>query len=185
MSAALARTARGMLLRELATLQRMVELYPDDVSLWHEAPGVPNRGGTLVLHCCGNLRHYVGARLGGSGYVRDRDAEFTRRGVSREELLGLISQTADEVDRALSRIGDGDLEGDFPEIVGGHRVAARELLMHLCSHLAYHMGQLDYHRRFVTGDPRSAGAVQAAELPSARPATSVSTPLSSVRRPGT
>lgn len=183
MSAELARTARGMILRELAAMARMVELYPDDASLWRDAAGVPNRGGTLVLHCCGNLRHYVGARLGGSGYVRDRDAEFTLRGVPKAELLDLIGKTAADVDRALAAVRDGDLEGDFPEIVGGQHVAAREMVMHLCVHLAFHMGQLDYHRRFVTGDPRSAGAVQAAELPSARPATSVSTPLSSVRRP--
>jgi hypothetical protein len=184
MSAELAATVRGMILRELAALSRSVELYPDDASPWREAPGVPNRGGTLVLHCCGNLRHYIGARLGGSGYVRDRDAEFTRRDVPRAELLQLIAKTAREVDNALSAVRDGDLDGDFPDIVAGHRVAAREMVMHVCVHLAFHIGQLDYHRRFTTGDSRSAGAVHAAELPSARPATSVSTPLSSVRRPG-
>jgi hypothetical protein len=182
MSAALARTARGMILRELSAMARSVELYPDDASLWRDAPGVPNRGGTLVLHCCGNLRHYVGAKLGGSGYIRDRDSEFTRRGVPREELLRLIEQTAHEVDRALSAVRDGDLDGDFPDIVGGQRVAAREMVMHVCVHLAFHLGQIDYHRRFVTADPRSAGAVQAAELPSARPATSVSTPSPAARR---
>lgn len=184
MTTPLAVTVRGMLLRELAAMTRMIELYPDDASVWREAAGVPNRGGTLVLHCCGNLRHYVGGQIGGSGYARDRDAEFTRRGVPRDELLRLIGVTADEVDRALADVRDSDLDGDFPEIVAGQRIAARELLMHVCSHLAYHLGQLDYHRRFVTGDPRGAGAMQAAELPSARPATSVSTPLSSVRRPG-
>lgn len=173
MSAELAATVRAMLLRELAAMARMVELYPDDESLWRDAPGVPNRGGTLVLHCCGNLRHYVGARLGRTGYERDRDAEFTRRGVSRDELLQLIAVTSDEVDRALRHVRDDDLDGDFPDIVAGHRVAAREMVAHLAVHLAYHLGQLDYHRRFVTGDPRGAGAAQAAELPSARPVTAV------------
>ena len=42
-------------------------------------------------------------------------------------------------------------------------------LIHLVSHFAYHLGQLDYHRRLVTGDGRGTGAVQAAELPTARP----------------
>lgn len=176
MSAAVAMTVRGMLARDLAAMKRMLELYPDDASLWRDAPGVPNRGGNLVLHCCGNLRHYVGAKLGGSGYVRDRDSEFARRDAGREELRRLIDDTAGEVDRVLAAVRDGDLEGDFPEIVGGHHVGAREMVMHLATHLAYHIGQLDYHRRFVTGDSRGAGAVQAAGLPSARPATSVSTP---------
>ena len=57
MTTPLAVTVRGMLLRELAAMTRMIELYPDDASVWREAAGVPNRGGTLVLHCCGNLRH--------------------------------------------------------------------------------------------------------------------------------
>ena len=184
MSIELARTARGMILRELAAMARMVELYPDDASIWRDAPGVPNRGGTLVLHCCGSLRHYIGARVGGSDYVRDRDAEFTRRDASRGELLRIIEAAAAEVDRALSLVREGDLDGDFPDIVGGQRVAAREMIMHVCSHLAYHLGQLDYHRRFVTGDARGAAAVHPSELPSARPATSVSTPSSPARRPG-
>ncbi|MDQ2670150.1 MAG: DUF1572 domain-containing protein [Gemmatimonadota bacterium] len=185
MSAGLAASIRGMILRELGALARSVELYPDDASLWRTAPGVPNRGGTLVLHCCGNLRHYLGAKLGRSGYVRDRDAEFAQRDVPRAELLRIIERTTAEVDRALSGVDDGDLDGDYPEIIAGHRVAAREYIAHIAVHLAYHLGQLDYHRRFVTGDARSAEAVQAAELPSARPVTAVMQRASSEqRRPG-
>lgn len=184
MMSALAASVRGMLLRDLAALARSVEMYPDDASLWREAPGVPNTGGTLALHCCGNLRHYVGARLGDTGYVRRRDEEFSRRGASRAELLDLIRQTADEVGRTLDRLRDEDLEGDYREIIGGHRVAAREFVMHLCVHLAFHLGQLDYHRRFVTGDARSAGAAQGAELPSARAVTAVGNPVPGVKRPG-
>ena len=73
----------GILLRrELAALRRSVEAYPDDASVWALPPGVPNSAGTLVLHCAGNLRHFLGAVLGGDGYRRDRDAEFARRGVT-------------------------------------------------------------------------------------------------------
>jgi len=77
----------AMLDRDLATLRREVEAYPDERDLWREVPGVPNVGGTLVLHLTGNLQHYFGARLAGTGYVRDRPAEFARRNVPRPELL--------------------------------------------------------------------------------------------------
>lgn len=174
MKPSLATSVRGMLLRDLAAIARTIELYPDDESLWRQPPGVPNPGGTLVLHCCGNLRHYVGAKLGDTGYVRERDAEFSRRGVSRADLLRLVQQTTEEVGRTLATLADADLDGDYPEIVAGHRVAAREFVMHLAVHLGYHVGQLDYHRRVVTGDAQSAGAAQAAELPSARAVTAVS-----------
>src|SRR3954449_6780680 len=73
--------------RELATLQREVEAYPDESDLWREVPGVANVGGTLALHLAGNLQHYFGARLANSGYVRDRAAEFARRDVPRSELV--------------------------------------------------------------------------------------------------
>ena len=74
-------TTSAVLRRDLAAVRRSVEAYPDDESLWAERSGFPNSGGTLALHVAGNIRHFVGAVLGGSGYLRDRDAEFSRRGV--------------------------------------------------------------------------------------------------------
>jgi hypothetical protein len=41
--------------------------------------------------------------------------------------------------------------------------------MHLSTHLAFHLGQIDYHRRVVTGSNQSVGAVRTSELSSARP----------------
>ncbi len=66
----------AILARDLAALRREIEAYPDDALPWREVPGLTNPGGTLALHVAGNLQHYVGHVLGGSGYVRDRPAEF-------------------------------------------------------------------------------------------------------------
>lgn len=165
--APLAPLAATLLRRELAALRRSVEAYPDDASMWAEPPGLPNSAGTLVLHCAGNLRHYLGAVLGGDGYRRDRDAEFARRGVPRAELLAELDAAAAAVGRGLAGRADAELAAEFPEAVGGRRLVARDFVLHLASHLAYHLGQVDYHRRVVTGDARSAGAVALAELPGA------------------
>ena len=76
---AAAREMAQVLDRDLAQLRGEVEAYPDDASLWRLHPGIFNSGGGgggLVLHLTGNLLHFIGAVLGGSGYVRDRDAEF-------------------------------------------------------------------------------------------------------------
>ncbi|MGL4608861.1 MAG: hypothetical protein ACRCYY_04120 [Trueperaceae bacterium] len=70
-------------LREVATLERELDLYPDEASVWKELPGLPNSAGTLFLHLAGNLQHFLGATLGQTGYVRDRDAEFASRGIAR------------------------------------------------------------------------------------------------------
>ncbi|HEX2719050.1 MAG TPA: hypothetical protein VHM67_15380, partial [Gemmatimonadaceae bacterium] len=80
-------TIQHILTRELLALRRGIEAYPDDASVWRPMPGIANVGGTLALHIAGNLQHFIGAVLGGTGYVRDRDAEFARRDVSRDEIL--------------------------------------------------------------------------------------------------
>lgn len=160
----------ALLDRDLRTLRREVEAYPDDGSLWRSVPGIANVGGTLVLHLTGNLQHYLGARLGATSYIRDRNAEFARRDVPRFELLREIEAARAAVRTAVSRLSERDLSADFPETVGGVRVQVGEYLMHLATHFAYHLGQLDYHRRVVTGSATAVDAVRAAELGSARPA---------------
>lgn len=54
---------------------------------------IKNSPGTLTLHLCGNLNHNFGAVLGGNGYVRNRDKEFTDRNINKAELLKLINET--------------------------------------------------------------------------------------------
>ena len=161
-------TIRTILTRELYALRRGVEAYPDDASLWREVPGIANPGGTLVLHLCGNLQHFIGGVLGGSSYRRDREAEFSRRGVPRTELLAEIDATIDAVARGLDATSDETLGSRFPEKAGGREVMTADLLVHSSAHLAYHLGQFDYHRRIVTGDGRTIGALALSELPPAR-----------------
>ncbi|HEX2781869.1 MAG TPA: DUF664 domain-containing protein [Gemmatimonadaceae bacterium] len=164
----LQQTIRTILTRELFAFRRGVEAYPDDASLWRAVPGIANVGGTLVLHVCGNLRHFIGGVLGGSGYRRDRDAEFSRRGVPRPELLADIDAAIDAVARGMDATSDEALGGRYPEKVGGREVMTSDFLVHSASHLAYHLGQFDYHRRIITGDGRTIGAVAPAELPAVR-----------------
>ena len=153
--------------RELAAVRRSVEAYPDDASLWRVPGGAPNAGGTLVLHLAGNLQHYVGAVLGRSGYVRDREAEFSRRDVTRDALLAEIDATGEILERTMDALDDAALAAPYPERMGGRELRTCDFLVHLAAHLAYHLGQLDYHRRIVTGDRTSVNAVALAEVPAA------------------
>jgi hypothetical protein len=62
----------------------------------------------------------------------------------------------------------------YPEAVADLEVATGEYLVHLATHMAYHLGQLDYHRRVVTGNPAGVGAVRPSELrPSRLPGAKV------------
>ena len=152
--------------RDLRALAREVDAYPDERDLWAHVPGVSNVAGTLVLHLAGNLQYYLGAVLGGSGYVRDRPAEFARRDVPRSELLREIEATRTTVSRVLC--GALDVDREFPESIAGKRVRTGDYLIHLATHFAYHLGQLDYHRRIVSGHDKGIDAMRPTELSSAR-----------------
>jgi uncharacterized protein DUF664 len=161
---------RSILERDLGTLRREVEAYPAERDLWREVPGLANVGGTLALHLAGNVQHYFGAQLGDTGYVRDRPAEFARRNVPRSELLAEIEGARRAIKTALDNLPESRLGADFPEVIAGSKLETGEYLLHLATHFAYHLGQLDYHRRMVTGSNTGVGAMRPAELSSARPA---------------
>lgn len=161
-------TVSALVLRELRALRRELELYPSDEALWALPPGIANSGGTLAIHVLGNLRHYIGARLGGTGYVRDRAAEFTVRGVPRSEILAELARAEDDVRSVLARLDPARLVERYPDVVGGFALETGDFLAQVAVHLAYHVGQLDYHRRLVTGDARIATTMAIGELRSAR-----------------
>lgn len=148
---------RVMMVRELEAFRREIELFPNDELLWKLAPGVTNSAGNLALHICGNLQYFLGAVIGGSGYVRDRDAEFGRRSGTRAELVSALTKTIEVVSDVLARNDTSWLDETFPSVPNNMKVAGRTFLLHLATHLAFHLGQAGYLRRIVTSDPTSAG----------------------------
>jgi len=155
---------KALFLREIATLERELELYPDDASVWKELPGLPNPAGTLFLHLAGNLQHFFGATFGSTGYVRDRAAEFSRRGVPRSEILQELSGARQGVLAGFANLTENHLAQLFPVRYADGVFSTRLTLLQFLSHLAYHLGQIDYHRRVVSGDSTSANAIAATDL---------------------
>ena len=158
------------LLRNLETLRGQIQGYAEESDVWRRVPGIANPAGNLTLHLCGNLQHFVGGVLGGSGFVRDRDAEFSTRQVPRSELVGRIDATSAAVQAALAGKSDQELMADYPLPLAGSKVKTVDFLVHLVAHLGYHLGQVDYHRRLVAGDTRAIPAPPMSALHSARPA---------------
>jgi len=158
---------RTMMLRDLEGLRREIALYPDDYAPWRMLPGLPNSGGNLALHLAGNLRHFVGAQLGETGYVRKREAEFGSGGLTRAELDAEVQRAIADVDRTLAALDPARLDEPYPLAFGDRRLGTRVFLLHLAGHLTYHLGQIDYHRRAVTGDAAGAGVISLKDLPDA------------------
>ena len=155
--------------RELKALRREIETYPSEDDLWEVRPGITNPGGNLALHLAGNLQYYFGNVLGKNGYARNRDAEFGSKDVPREELLQEIDNAIAAVEDGMSRISDADLAKPYPEPVGGVSSSTGAFLAHFATHLAYHLGQVDYHRRLLTGEGKTVKAMALTEL-GAKPA---------------
>jgi uncharacterized damage-inducible protein DinB len=153
--------------REIRGLRRELDAYPDDDSVWALAPGIKNPAGTLFLHLAGNLQHFVGAKLGDTGYVRNRDAEFSRRGVSRVDIARELDAASAAVDAGFAKLTDSGLASEFPEPILGMTFTTVDWLVHCAAHLSYHVGQIDYHRRMVTGDPTTVDTVSVKELAAA------------------
>jgi hypothetical protein len=150
---------RRVLVRELRTAIAEIDAYPDDAAVWACPPPLPNAAGTLALHLAGNLRYFVGARLGGTGYVRDRPREFGARDLSRAELRAELEAALADVDRALGALDPARLAEPYPEPIGGAQLTVGLALLHVAAHCGYHLGQMDYHRRVVTGQPKGVGAM--------------------------
>ena len=159
----------AVICRELRTLERELNAYPTEAQIWEVPAGLPNSAGTLTLHLAGNLRHFVGAVMGGTGYVRDRDAEFSRRNVPRGELIEDLRNAERAVNDTLPSMDAGRFAETYPLPVANRRVNTGEFMTHLVAHLAYHAGQLNFHRRIVTGDVTGVNAVSPTELPSCTP----------------
>lgn len=135
--------------RDLDKLKTEIESYKDERNLWIIDKGISNSAGNLCLHLVGNLNTYVGLGLGKIEYVRDRDLEFSSKNISKIELLSKIEATKKVVQASLIQLQASDLEKEFPMHVSDKPTITEYYLIHLTSHLAYHLGQINYHRRLL------------------------------------
>jgi uncharacterized damage-inducible protein DinB len=142
-------TLSQLFVHDLEKLKTEISSYNDEKNLWKISGEIKNSAGNLCLHICGNLQHFVGAVFGNSGYVRNRDAEFTRKNVSRMELIKELDQTIKVVKQTLDSLTETDLNSIYPSNIFGEGTTSRDFLIHLAGHLNYHLGQINYHRRLL------------------------------------
>ncbi len=143
------KTFKESFLKYLAKLRDEISSYRNESDIWNLAGGIPNSPGNLCLHLCGNLQHYIGALIGKSGYKRNRDAEFSKKNLPRDELLKEIKLTEETVASVFDSLGENDLEKSFPDKTFGENVTYRGAVLECQIHFAYHLGQINYHRRLL------------------------------------
>lgn len=140
------------LLAELQELHREVRHVVDELTdqqLWAKPIEPGNSIGHLILHLTGNLNHFVGAQLGGTSYVRDREREFTEPNPpSRADLLSRFDDVLTTCRRVVGGLDEQQMLSPHPT---GRFGSVFQTLLHLVAHFALHRGQMSYLARLVKG----------------------------------
>src|SRR5712691_2295570 len=112
---------------------------------WQKPFPFGNSFGHLVLHLTGNLNYYIGAEIAGTGYVRDRDREFTEpKHLLKNEVLKSFDAAIEVVLRAIRAQSEGDLTKAYTaarEDDAGNRF---NIFLRCATHLHHHVGQIVY-----------------------------------------
>ena len=156
----LSRELAALFARDITRLIQELRAFPDTASVWKTAPGVANAAGTIALHLEGSCRHFIGYRLGHIAYARQRPLEFSARDVEQAELIARLEAIKEMVPQVIASLTESQLDAEYPEVVLDKPMPTRQWLIHLLGHVNYHLGQVDYLRRFVTGS----GAIELAGL---------------------
>lgn len=142
-------TLKSLFNRDLNRLRSEIEHFTNEEKIWSVDRHIANSAGNLCLHIVGNLNTYIGKELGGTNYIRDRDLEFSLKNIPRSELVNKIAGTMATVEEVLSKLDEVDLSKEYPILVLDTKTSTEYLLVHLATHLAYHLGQVNYHRRLL------------------------------------
>lgn len=142
-------TLRKLFNRDLEKLKFEISNYKNEDNLWNTDKNITNCGGNLCLHLIGNLNAFIGTELGQSGYIRQRELEFSKKNVPRVELIAQIEETIKVIDSTLKRLPEEALALEYPLLVFKEKTTTGYFLIHLATHLTYHLGQINYHRRLL------------------------------------
>ena len=135
--------------RDLQKLSNEIEAYENEADLWLVKSEISNSAGNLCLHLIGNLNYYIGNQLGGITYVRNRPLEFSDKYIPKAILIEKIEATRAMLKQILPNISTETLAKNHTQEFYGGNDTNEFFLIHLLSHLNYHLGQINYHRRLI------------------------------------
>ena len=137
--------------RDLTRLKKELLLYKKEEMIWLVKSEINNSAGNLALHIIGNLKTFVGTNLGGTGYIRNREAEFSEKNIPRTKILKMIDETFKVIQSTVINLTENDLNKLYPvQVFKNKKEMTNEyFLIHLYGHFNYHLGQINYHRRLI------------------------------------
>ena len=135
--------------RDIRKLIEEINLFRNEENLWRTGGSVKNSSGNLVLHIIGGTNHLIGATLAQTGYVRDRDQEFIRKGVAREDLVAQLEELIPMINKTVNALTPEHMEAEYPIFFDKPKTSTHYVLVQLLLHLNYHLGQVNYLRRIL------------------------------------
>ncbi|MGO4270459.1 DinB family protein [Paenibacillus sp. TAF58] len=145
--------------KQLDRIIKSISLLDDDL-IWKKMKDSMNSIGNLCLHLAGNEYQNLISAIGNKPFIRERTREFNSEGgISKDELISLLSNTRSESANILSALSEKDLKReviiryDLEDWNRMLRVNASEdetyevrlisrLLVQVASHYGYHAGQI-------------------------------------------
>lgn len=135
--------------RDIKKLIEEISLFQNEEDLWKTTGSIKNSSGNLALHIIGGTNYLFGTILAKTGYVRNRDMEFTSKDVKREHLIAELEALIPLVTETLRRLGEEGMQAEYPIPFDDMKRSNNYVLTQLALHLNYHLGQVNYLRRVL------------------------------------
>jgi len=132
--------------RYYTNLARVRELAAplDEKQFWTKPYAYGNSFGHLVLHLTGNLNYYIGAQIANTGYVRDRQREFTEPNPpAKEEALKQLDAAVAMVMETVRSQSSADWAKAY-SAVGTNCGNRLDMVLQCAAHMQHHIGQMIY-----------------------------------------
>ena len=135
--------------RDIRKLIEELNLFENEEDLWKTRGFVKNSAGNLALHIVGGLNHLIGATLAQTGYVRNRDQEFTIKGVERKDVIAQLEALIPMINTTVNDLTEKQMAAEYPIFFDKPNTSTSYVLVQLLLHLNYHLGQVNYVRRML------------------------------------
>lgn len=113
--------------------------------LWRKPYPYGNSIGHLILHLTGNLSYYIGARVAETGYVRNRELEFTEpKPRPKQEVLAAFDQAIAMVVHTIRKQKAEDWLKPYSAEREPEAKERFNIFLRSAGHAYHHVGQIIY-----------------------------------------
>lgn len=133
--------------RDIRKLIEEINLFTNEENLWKTSGSIKNSCGNLALHIIGGLNYLIGTTLSHTGYMRNREQEFSDKGIAKKLIVDQLEEVVVVINKTLNELTPVQMELPYPQFFDKEGASISYVLTQLLLHLNYHLGQVNYLRR--------------------------------------